>query len=180
MIIETIVWLIFSIFIVWLSAVKMKHFMKDKAFNKATKELNDLKHKPSKSKTIDDKMDYVRQKTENGQDFMSMILSTIIYIIGFGTMIYPNITNIYSGIIVAVIFSLLFAYLFSKLAFDKNILAYKFIDSFIGYLFASTLMVYVKFIHNMHILLLLGLSLVVMILINKTMDKLVGNEIIKR
>lgn len=180
MIIETIVWIIYCIFIVWLSAVKQKHFMRERSFKKATKDLYDMKNKPSLSKTLDDKMSYLRQKTDAGQDVMTMIISTIIFIIGFSVTIYSRVTNFYAGLVAALVFALVFAFIFAKIQFTKYILEYKFIDAFIGYLFASTLMIYVKFIHNMHIILLLILSIAVMIAINKTMDKWVGNENIKR
>lgn len=132
MIIETIVWILFTIFIVWLSAVKTKHFMREKSFKRSVKEYEAMKAKPSLTKTIDDKMDYVRQKTDSGNDVMTVVISSIIFIIGFIVLAYSKVQNFSIGIIVSLIVSLIFAFLFAKLNFTKAIMEYKFIDSFIG------------------------------------------------
>ena len=176
MIIETIVWILFTIFIVWLSAVKTKHFMKEKSFKRSVKEYEAMKAKPSLTKTIDDKMDYLRQKTNSGNDVMTVVISSIIFIIGFIVLAYSKVPNFSIGIIVALTFSLIFAFIFARLQFTKAIMEYKFIDAFIGYLFASMFMIYVKFIHNIPLLLLLGISIAIMIFVNKYINRWVGNE----
>lgn len=180
MIIETIVWILFTIFIVWLSAVKTKHFMKERAFRKMNKDLLRMQMKPSLDKTLDDKMDYLRQKTNSGGDFMSIILSAIIFIVVFSILIYSRLPNIYVGLCSALAFALIFSWIAARIQFKKYVYEYKFIDSFIGYLFASTFMVYVKFTDNMYSLLLLAISIALMILLHNKINKWVGNEDLKR
>jgi hypothetical protein len=179
MIIETIVWCIFTIFIVILSALKTKHFSNIKSFNNTSKKYELLKVKPSKSKTINDKMEYVRQKTNTGQDFMTIIISIIIFIVGFIIIIYPMISNIITGLWVSLIFSIVFALIIARIQFNKIVFEYKFIDGFIGYLFASILMVYIKFIHTIPIILLVILSILIIIISNKYINKIFGNKNIK-
>ena len=180
MIIETIVWILFTIFIVWLSAMKTKHFMREKGFKKATKDFYKIQSKPTINKTIEEKMSYVRQKTETGQDIMTVVISIIIFIMGFITLVYSKVLNLSQGLVAAFIFALVFSFVFAKLQFTKHIMEYKFIDAFIGYLYAATFMVYVKFVEHIPIILLLVLSIGIMILINNKINKWVGNEIIKR
>lgn len=164
MLIETIVWIFFVLFIVLLSALKQKYFMGFESYRFATKGYYDMKSKPSLSKTLDDKMDYLRQKTESGNDLLTIVVSAIIFVLGFIVMIYSRLPNIYVGLGAALIFSLVFSWVAAGLQFKDCFREFKIIDSFIGYLFASTLMVYVRFIDNMHPLLLILLSILIFLL----------------
>jgi len=176
MIIETIVWVVFTIFIVWLSAMKTRFFMKEKRFKNYFKAYDKLKNQPTINKTLDDKKDYLRQKTEGGNDIVQVIISAIMFIGIFVTLIYRNIPAFTGGIIIALIFSGILAFVFSKLQFKEIIQEFKFIDSFIGYWYASTFLVYVKFLDNMYPILLLITSIAVMIISNNYINKWVGNE----
>jgi len=180
MIIETIIWMIFTLLTVLFSALKTKHFMKEPGYRRMVEQYNIIKDKPTITKTMDDKKDYLRQRTENGKDFMTMIISTIIFLVGFFVLIVPRIENIYSGLISAFVFSLLFAWIFAKIQFTKHIYEYSIIDKFIGYLFASTFIMYVKFIEHIPTLLLLLVSIILMVWSNKYINRWVGNEVIKR
>lgn len=176
MIIETIVWLLFTVFIVWLSAVKTKHFMHERKFKNYFKKYNALKEQPTITKTLDDKKDYLRQKTKGGNDIIQVVISAIMFLGIFFTLIYRNLPAFTGGIVVALIFSFTLAYIFAKLQFDGIIREFKFIDSFIGYWYGSTFLVYVKFLDTIYPILLMVISIAVMIIVNKRINKLVGNE----
>jgi hypothetical protein len=171
MIIETIVWILFTIFIIWLSALKTKHFMKEKRFKNYFKAYTKLKDQPTITKTLDDKKDYLRQKTEGGNDIVQVVISAIMFLGIFVTLIYRNIPAFTGGIIVALIFSLIISFIFAKLQFSGVIYEFKFIDSFISYWYASTFLVYVKFLDNMYPLLLMVISITIMIFVNKWINK---------
>jgi len=176
MIIESLVWLTFTIFIVVISALKTKFFMKQKRFKNYIEALNKLKQISSPAKTLEDQKEYLRKKTEGGGDLVYIIVSMIIFLGGFVMLIYSKITNLNMGFLLAIAFSLIFAAVFSKVQFEGVIGEFKFIDSFIGFLFASTFMVYVKFIETgIPNILLLIISIGLMILINNKINKWVGN-----
>ena len=173
MIIELIVWTIFVVFIVLMNTLKTKHFSKIPEYVKLTNNYISMKDKPSKSKTMADKMDYVRQKTDTGNDFMSMILSIVMFVAVFTTLIYSRIPNIYVGLGVVLVFSLVFAFIVAKLQFKGLVFEYTVIDRFINYTFITTLMVYLRFVDHIHPILFIIYSIIIMFLFSSPIKKVV-------
>lgn len=175
MITEILVWILFTIFIVWLSAVKTKHFSKERRLKNYLKKFNKLKEQPTITKTLDDKKEYLRQKTAGGKDILHMIISMILFIGAYFMLIHPKIPTFIIGISAAFVCSIILSWVFAKLQFEGIIYELKFVEAFIGYWYASTLLTYIKFLDIPNTLLFVIGSIIIMVIVNKPINRLVNN-----
>lgn len=163
MIYEILVWIAFSIFVSYLSKLKTQFFNKDRKLQKTLKTINELKVKIHKG--LEDQMEYVRQKSDAGMDFTNTVAAIIIFVIIFIFVLAPRINTLNMGLILAVTFSIIAAWIFSLLRTSYK--DYAIIDTFIGYFYASIFIVYIKFIHTAHPLIMLGIGIITLWLTDK-------------
>jgi len=156
MIIEIIVWILFSVFISYLSSLKIKFFNKDRKLKKTLKIITELKVKPHKG--LEDQMEYVRQKSNAGMDFTNTVASVIVFILLFIFFLAPRVKTLYLGLIMSVVLSVFAAWIISLMR--TSFQEYAVIDTFIGYLYASIFITYVQFLDTPHpiILLIIGIG----------------------
>jgi hypothetical protein len=163
MLLETIVWLIISILMALLSDIGQKYFTtKNIVLKEQVQELEDIK--AVKYKTLDDQMKYVRGRSDMGKDFVTTIASAMVFLLGFYMLIYPRIPNLYIGLGIVFVLSIIFAWINTKLTKSEKFFDYHFITSFISYIYTGTFLIYVKFIETIHPIILLICGIIVMIL----------------
>jgi hypothetical protein len=165
MMLEIGVWILFSVFIAYLNIIKTDFFNKNKKFKKAIHTVALLKDKPRKN--LEEQKDYIRNKSDLGLDFSNTVFSLVIFCIIFLFFIFPRLPNFTLGLIVAVTLSIIGALLFAlwRPAFKD----FAFIDTFIGYLYASVFLDYVKFLDTPNSLILLIIGLITMFVAGRLM-----------
>lgn len=158
MIVETLFWIALTVFFAWVG-MRKERFFKDQTSH-ATIRMSETKGK--KYKTVEEQMEYVRDRANFGQDYVNVALGIVAYILIFYLIIYPNITDLQSGLLIVPFFALAFAYVSSRYIHPKEYFQYQFTTSFLNYFQVSLFFVYVRFINTIHPLLLLLLSILIM------------------
>ena len=163
MITESIVWIIFTVCFSCLFFLKDKFFRDKKYFGIVRDDLKFLKDKSKdiKSMTIDDQKRYVNIKNDLGEDLPTIVIYTILFIIGFYGLLYFKMPNFTTGLIVLTVFAVIFSYVVSKLGFDK-FKDYHFINSLLNFLYVGTMLLYIKFFDNVSMIIFIIGSILIL------------------
>lgn len=161
---DTIYWWIGTIIYTLISMFKEKLFDKNIALSKDKNII--IKTKEKYIKTVKQQKDYIRAKSNLGQDFIIMVFSIIIFYIAFITLLYPRIPNIGVGIIVVIIFSAIFSFIYTKYLTNSVHFWHNMINAFMNKAYVGFFLIYIKFFHTIHPLFLLLGSIAIMLGIN--------------
>lgn len=119
--------------------------------------------KSVKYKSIDEQKTYLQNKTDLGKDFIYMVLSIMIFFIGFRILIYPLINNILIGILSSVLFGGLFGFFMAEYVYPKKYFYKNFVNNSLNVSFIGLFMVYMKFLDVLHPLLMISGTIIIMI-----------------
>lgn len=172
MLTNILVWIVFTIFIAWLSTMKTRHFLKERKYKNYVKKFTTLKNKPTITKSLDDKMDYVRTKTEGGKDILPQIISIIIFFSTYILLIHKHIPTFSAGIIIVLLASIILSWIVSRIQFSGIIFELKFITTFIGYWYIMMLMIFIKFLYLPNIWIMIIGSIILMVAANKVVGRM--------
>ena len=159
--VETMVWWAGTWIFAMVSIFKEKLFMQDKSFSKDKQVL--VKTKNIYIKTVKQQKDYIRAKSDLGQDFVTMVVSIIIFYLAFTTFLYRHIKVFYIGVIIVIVFAALFSYIYTKYFLNGKHFIYNMSNSFMNKLYVGVFLVYIKFFGTIYPLLLLIGSIIIML-----------------
>jgi hypothetical protein len=155
-------WLGISFVFVLISLLINKFFREtDKRINTQMDENERIKK--IKYKSLDDQKTYLKNKTDLGKDFIYMVLTIMLFYLGFRLLILPRIPGFWIGIICAVLFASLFAYFMAEYVYPEKYFVKNFVNKFLNILFIGSFASYVKFFETIHVLLLVLFMLIIMI-----------------
>lgn len=160
--INTMFWLVITLIFITSTLTINKLFRyKDKRIDKQTKELERIKK--IKFKSILDQKNYLRTKTDLGQDFIYGVINLMLFFIGFRLLILPRIQSVLIGVISAVIFASLFAYFTASYILPKKYFTKNFVSTLLSISYVGSFIVYLKFFKTINVLILAVLMIIVMI-----------------
>jgi len=162
--IESIYWWIGTIIFSAISFFKQKQFLKNKSFLKDTQVL--VKTKQKYVKTINEQKNYLRAKNNLGRDFITIVFSIMVFYLIFIFLIYPHLPSMVIGVLVVILFSIIFAFIYAKFMVTDKHIRYNMINAFSNYLYTGLFLVYIKFGNAVHPLILIIVSIALMIGIN--------------
>lgn len=168
--IESVYWWIGTMVFAVISFYKQKHFMKNRSFFKDTQVLIDTKQKYVK--TIDEQKNYLRAKNNLGRDFITIVFSIFTFYLAFIFLVYPKLPDMLIGVFVVIIFSGIFSIIYAKFMVTDKHVRYNIINAFSNYLYTGLFLVYIKFGHAIHPLVLIIISIILMVGINYLMERL--------
>lgn len=119
--------------------------------------------KTVKFKSIDEQKTYLQNKSDLGKDFIYMVLSIIVFFVGFRILIYPLINNILIGILASVLFGGLFGFFMAEYVYPKKYFYKNFVNMGLNVSFIGLFMTYLKFMDTLHPLLMVAGTLIIMI-----------------